>query len=133
MAAMLRLLVFTSTTHTCPLSRALGAPDLSTLPQPTQLIIVRRGRHSTFRLLEREFRNDPTVRIIWDRRYRDRTGHQSDGRGRTSSRRPPRTGADGVAGDELLGGERSGRKIVTRTLKSPRYECQVALTVARTL
>jgi hypothetical protein len=42
------------------------------VPQPTQLIIVRRGRHSTFRLLEREFRNDPTVLIIWDRRYRDR-------------------------------------------------------------
>jgi hypothetical protein len=52
--------------------RPSGAPDLSTLPQPTQLIIVRRGRHSTFRLLERAFRNDPTVRIIWDRRYRDR-------------------------------------------------------------
>ena len=54
------------------LSGASRAPDLSTQPQVTQLIIVRRGRHSTFRLLERAFRNDPTVRIIWDRRYRDR-------------------------------------------------------------
>lgn len=56
------------------LSGASRAPDLSTQPQVTQLIIVRRGRHSTFRLLEQAFRNDPTVRIIWDRRYRDRRG-----------------------------------------------------------
>ncbi|HEY7449102.1 MAG TPA: hypothetical protein VH702_13180 [Vicinamibacterales bacterium] len=55
-------------------SRALGVPSPSSAVEPTQLIIVRRGRHSTFRLLEREFGNDPTVRIIWDRRYRDRRG-----------------------------------------------------------
>jgi hypothetical protein len=54
------------------LARALDVPSPSSVVEPTQLIIVRRGRHSTFRLLQREFGNDPTVRIIWDRRYRDR-------------------------------------------------------------
>jgi len=39
---------------------------------PTQLFIVRRGRESTFRLLERQFGSDPGVRVIWDRRYRER-------------------------------------------------------------
>jgi hypothetical protein len=61
------------------------------MPQPTQLIIVRRGRHSTFRLLEREFRNDPTVVIIWDRRYRDRraTTEAVNAERRRADRRAP--------------------------------------------
>ena len=40
--------------------------------ESTQLFIVRRGRESTFRLLERQFGSDPSVRIIWDRRYEER-------------------------------------------------------------
>ena len=40
--------------------------------QPTQLLIVRRGRVSTFRILERHFVGDPSVRIIWDRRHQER-------------------------------------------------------------
>ena len=39
---------------------------------PTQLFIVRRGRESTFRLLERRFGSDPGVRVIGARRYRER-------------------------------------------------------------
>lgn len=54
----------------------LNVPELSppteSAPQPTQLFIVRRGRESTFRLLERQFGSDPSVRIIWDRRYQER-------------------------------------------------------------
>lgn len=76
------------------LSGASRAPDLSTQPRPTQLIIVRRGRDSTFRLLERTFRNDPTVRIIWDRRYRDRRGTSqtvADERRRADRRAPAPT------------------------------------------
>jgi hypothetical protein len=72
-------------------SHALGVPQASPRQEPTQLIVVRRGRHSTFRLLEREFGNDPTVRIIWDRRYRDRRG-SSEGVGderRRADRRVP--------------------------------------------
>lgn len=37
-----------------------------------QMFIVRRGRESTFRLLLREFSQDPAVRIIWDRRRYNR-------------------------------------------------------------
>ena len=40
--------------------------------QPTQVFVVRRSRDSTFRLLERHFRSDPSVRIIWDRRRQER-------------------------------------------------------------
>ena len=40
--------------------------------QPTQLLVVRRGRDSTFCLLERHFGSDPSVRIIWDRRRQER-------------------------------------------------------------
>ena len=40
--------------------------------QPTQLFVVRRGRESTFRLLERQFGSDTSVRVIWDRRYQER-------------------------------------------------------------
>ena len=51
-------------------------PELivSTQPaaQPSQIFIVRRGRESTFRLLAREFGEDPSVRIIWDRRHEQR-------------------------------------------------------------
>jgi hypothetical protein len=59
-----------------PSARDLTVPELNAspqpTPQPTQLFIVRRGRESTFRLLERQFGNDPSVRIIWDRRYEER-------------------------------------------------------------
>ena len=48
------------------------SPSIQRAPQPTQLFIVRRGRESTFRLLERQFGSDPSVRIIWDRRYEAR-------------------------------------------------------------
>jgi hypothetical protein len=46
----------------------------------TQIFVVRRGRESTFRLLERQFGSEPMVRIIWDRRYRERRrASQPDG------------------------------------------------------
>ena len=59
--------------------------------RPTQLFIVRRGRESTFRLLERQFGTDPLVRIIWDRRYRERrrTGTPMGSERRQSDRRAP--------------------------------------------
>lgn len=50
----------------------MNVSELSRPLQPTQLFIVRRGRESTFRLLERQFGSDPSVRIIWDRRYQER-------------------------------------------------------------
>jgi transcriptional regulator of acetoin/glycerol metabolism len=36
------------------------------------LAIVKKGQFSTFELLARAFQDDPTVRVIWDRRTRDR-------------------------------------------------------------
>ena len=36
------------------------------------LVIVQRGKLATFELLARTFANDPTVRLVWDRRERDR-------------------------------------------------------------
>jgi len=59
---------------------------------PAQLFIVRRGRESTYRLLERQFGNDPSVRIIWDRRYQERRRSDSDTVGserRGTDRRAP--------------------------------------------
>ena len=63
-------------------------------PEPAQLFIVRRGRESTFRLLERQFGKDPSVRIIWDRRYEDRRQSPqavSDDRRRGDRRTPTPT------------------------------------------
>jgi hypothetical protein len=68
-------------------------PEFNASPQPapqlTQLFIVRRGRESTFRLLERQFGNDPSVRIIWDRRrdQRRRSTQAVGGDRRHSDRR----------------------------------------------
>lgn len=39
---------------------------------PTRLFVVRRGRDSTFRSLQRQYGHDPAVRVIWDRRYAER-------------------------------------------------------------
>ena len=36
------------------------------------MVIVQRGRLATFKLLTRTFAHDPTVRVVWDRRERDR-------------------------------------------------------------
>jgi len=73
-------------------------PDLepTTQPaqQPTQLFIVRRGRESTFRLLERQLGTDPFVRIIWDRRRQERRRSSEavgSERRRTDRRVPPPT------------------------------------------
>lgn len=61
------------------------------ISRPTQLFIVRRGRESTFRLLERQFGHDPMIRIIWDRRYRERrrSTAQVGSERRRSDRRAP--------------------------------------------
>jgi hypothetical protein len=60
-------------------------------PLPTQLFVVRRGRESTFGLLTRQFGTDPTVHVIWDRRYRERRGAVADVRSerRNTDRRAP--------------------------------------------
>jgi hypothetical protein len=73
------------------LTTVIELPTPAQPTEPTQLIIVRRGRESTFRLLERQFGNDPSVRIIWDRRYQERRRSASDTVGserRRSDRRP---------------------------------------------
>ena len=67
------------------------SPSTQRAAQPTQLFIVRRGRESTFRLLERQFGNDPSVRIILDRRYEERRRSPQtvgDDRRRTDRRAP---------------------------------------------
>jgi hypothetical protein len=57
-----------------------------------KLVIVRRGHFATFELLTRTFADDPSVRIIWDRRLGERRS-SSDGtdreRRRTDRRRVP--------------------------------------------
>jgi hypothetical protein len=37
-----------------------------------RLVIVRRGHFATFELLTRTFIDDPSVRIVWDRRVSER-------------------------------------------------------------
>jgi len=59
-----------------------------------RLVIVRRGQFATFELLTRTFTDDPTVRIIWDRRMSERrqaARNPGDGERRRSDRRrvPP--------------------------------------------
>jgi hypothetical protein len=60
-------------------------------PQPRQLFIVRRGRDDTFRLLQRQFSADPKVRVIWDRRHRERrrAGDWTERDRRDAERRAP--------------------------------------------
>jgi hypothetical protein len=58
-----------------------------------RLVIVRRGHFATFELLTRTFTDDPTVRIIWDRRMGERRqtarSPGDDERRRTDRRRVP--------------------------------------------
>src|SRR5262245_20672792 len=42
------------------------------MPNGMQLVIVRRGQLATFGLLSQAFADEPNVRLIWDRRVRDR-------------------------------------------------------------
>lgn len=37
-----------------------------------QVAIVQRGKFATFELLSRTFADNPNVRVVWDRRVRDR-------------------------------------------------------------
>jgi len=47
-----------------------------------RLVIVRRGHFATFELLMRAFTDDPTVKIMWDRRMGERRqGARSPGDG----------------------------------------------------
>ena len=56
-----------------------------------QLVIVRRGQLATFGLLAQAFADEPNVRLIWDRRIRDRRresgSRPADDRRRTDRRR----------------------------------------------
>jgi DNA-binding NtrC family response regulator len=58
-----------------------------------QVAIVQRGQFATFDLLARTFVDDPNVRVLWDRRARDRRHSASpiaaDRRGRDRRRRSP--------------------------------------------
>jgi hypothetical protein len=58
-----------------------------------RLVIVRRGHFATFELLTRTFIDDPTVKIMWDRRVAERRqAARSPGDGerrRTDRRRVP--------------------------------------------
>jgi hypothetical protein len=73
-----------------------------------RLVIVRRGHFATFELLARTFADDPTVRVIWDRRMSDRRRSNdqpaADRRSRDRRRTPPpqwRTLNYMIAGTEL--------------------------------
>jgi transcriptional regulator of acetoin/glycerol metabolism len=50
-----------------------------------QLVIVRRNQFSTFAMLAQAFANEPNVRLVWDRRTRDR--RRSEGTPAASDRR----------------------------------------------
>ena len=60
-----------------------------------QLVIVRRGQFSTFKMLSDQFADDPEVRVIWDRRQGTDRRHQARPtpaeRRREERRRPPNT------------------------------------------
>jgi hypothetical protein len=55
----------------------------------SRLVVVRRGHFATFELLTRTFADDPSVRIIWDRRLGERR-RTTDGVGDADRRRADR-------------------------------------------
>ena len=60
-------------------------------------MIVQRSKFATFELLTRTFAEDPAVRVIWDRRVRDRREAASsvpDDRRRRDRRGSPRSSWD---------------------------------------
>ena len=61
-----------------------------------QLVIVRRNQFSTFAMLAQAFANEPNVRLVWDRRTRDR-----------------RRSADAPGGGDRRSGDRRGDQTVT--------------------
>jgi transcriptional regulator of acetoin/glycerol metabolism len=61
-----------------------------------QLVIVRRNQFSTFAMLAQAFANEPNVRLVWDRRTRDR-----------------RRSADAPAGSDRRSGDRRGDQATT--------------------
>lgn len=51
-----------------------------------RLVIVRRGHFATFELLSRNFADDPSVQIVWDRRMGERR-RSAEGAGNGERRR----------------------------------------------
>jgi hypothetical protein len=65
-----------------------------TEPEPQHFVVVRRGQTKLFNRLQREFADVPRVRVIWDRRMRDRRGSRdsmpgTERRQRNRRGRPP--------------------------------------------